>query len=298
LVFSVVFRSADHHVYHRFRELAHAGQGGGCSSTLRARSSGVKTALHASLAVLLWIGLAACSGERTGGAGAGIASGGPVPAPVVAHGVTLLHGSIPQQFKTSVNEGGDYQLTPAARANGVEASYWVQWSGIEQPPNGPAYDVSGSFTALKLASGAWQLFDVTGAVLHTLCNSDGTFATKGDDYAGVYVGQTARGDYRNIRLELQRSGTTHTGTLRYTNPYGEVQTFRILGFHRTAATDITVRHMDGEFVLWAHEVGAKVRRRPHSLPEDALQVRGTGFTLGWLPPSNHFVAVTLRREGA
>lgn len=289
-------RSADLHVYHRFHELAHAGKGGDARSTLRVRNSGVKTARRISLA-LLWIGLIACSGERAGGAGAVIDSGGPVPAPVIAHGVTLLHGSIPQQFKVSVSAGAaDYEVTPAARANGVEASYWVHWSGIEQRRDGRAEDVSGSFTALQLASGAWQLFAVSDAVLNTLCNSDGTFATKGDDYSGVYMGRTESGNYQNIRLDLQRSGTTHTGTLRYTNPSGEVQTFRILGFHRIAAEDIAVRHMDGQFVLWAQEVGAKIRRRPRSLPKDALEIRGTGFALGWLPPEQ-FVAVSLRREG-
>lgn len=262
------------------------------------RCSGVKAARRISLIALLWIGLIACSGEQAGGARAGIDSGTPVPAPVIAHGVTLLHGSIPQQFKVSVSEGGDYEVTPAARANGIEASYWVQWSGLEQRPDGRAEDVSGSFTALRLASGAWQLFDVTGLVLNTLCNSDGTFATKGDDYAGVYVGRAEEGNFENIRLELQRSGTTHTGTLRYTNPSGKVQTFRILGFHRIATKDITVRHMDGQFVLWAHEVGAKIRRPPRSLPKDALEIRGTGFALGWLPPDQSFVAVSLRREGA
>lgn len=261
------------------------------------RSSGVKTARRASLIALLWIGLTACSGERAGGANAVIDAGGPVPAPVIAHGVTLLNGSIPQQFKVSVSAGGDYVMTPAAHANGVEASYWVQWSGIEQPPNGPAEDVSGSFTALQLASGAWQLFAVSDDVLNTLCNSDGTFATKGDDYSGVYVGRTESGDYRNVRLDLQRSGTTHTGTLRYTNPSGEVRTFRILGFHRIAAEGITVRHMDGRFELWAHEVGAKIRRPPRSLPKDALEVRGTGFALGWLPPDQFFISVILGREG-
>lgn len=246
--------------------------------------------------MLLWVGLIACSGEQAGGASAGIDSGTPVPAPVIAHGVTLMHGSIPQQFQVSVNAGGDYVMTPAANANGVEASFGIHWSGIEQRPDGRAEDVSGSFTALRLASGAWQLFDVTGLVLNTLCNSDGTFATQGDDYVGVYVGRAEEGDYRNIRLELQRSGTTHTGTLRYTNSSGELQTFRILGFHRTAATDIAVRHMDGEFVLWAYEVETKIRRRPQSLPKGRLEVRGTGFTLGWLPP-HEFTAVTLRREG-
>jgi hypothetical protein len=271
---------------------------GSCFSTLRVRSSGVKAARRASLSVLLWVGLAACSGERAGGAGAVIDSSGPVPAPVIAHGVTLLNGSIPPQFKVSVSDGGDYEVTPAARANGVEASYWVQWSGVEQRPDGRAEDVSGSFTALKLGSGAWQLFAGAADVLNTLCNSDGTFATKGDDYSGVYVGRTESGSYQNVRLELQRSGTTHTGTIRYTNPSGEVQTFRILGFHRIAGEDIAVRHMDGQFVLWAHEVGAKVRRPPRSLPKDALEIRGTGFALGWLPPQQNFVSVILRREGA
>jgi hypothetical protein len=247
--------------------------------------------------MLLWVGLIACSGEHAGGASAGVDSGGPVPAPVIEHGVTLLHGSIPQQFKVSVSAGGDYVMTPAAHANGVEASYWVQWSGIEQPPNGPAEDVSGSFTALKLASGAWQLFAGAADVLNTLCNSDGTFATKGDDYSGVYVGRAESGNYQNVRLDLQRSGTTNTGTLRYTNPVGEVHTFRILGFHRVAAQDATVRHMDGQFVLWAHEVGS-INRPPQSLPKDALEVRGTGFALGWLPPQQSFVSVILRREGA
>jgi hypothetical protein len=217
---------------------------------------------------------------------------------VIAHGVTLLHGSIPQQFKTSVSAGGDYVMTPAAHANGVEASYWIQWSGIEQARDGRAEDVSGSFTALKLASGAWQLFAGAADVLNTLCNSDGTFATKGDDYSGVYVGRTESGNYQNVRLDLQRSGTTHTGTLRYTNPSGEVQTFRILGFHRIAAEDIAVRHMDGQFALWAHELGAKIRRPPRSLPKDALEIRGTGFALGWLPPQQSFVSVILHREGA
>jgi hypothetical protein len=247
--------------------------------------------------MLLWIGLIACSGERAGGASARIDSGGPVPVPVIEHGVTLLHGSIPQQFKTSVSEGGDYDVTPAARANGVEASFLVRWSGIEQPRDGRAEDVSGSFTALKLASGAWQLFAGAADVLNTICNSDGTFATKGDDYSGVYLGRTESGNYQNVRLELQRSGTTHTGTLRYTNPVGEVQTFRILGFHRIAAEDLTVRHMDGQFVLWAQEVGS-INRPPQSLPKDALEVRGSGFALGWLPPQQSFVSVVLRREGA
>lgn len=249
--------------------------------------------------MLLWVGLAACSGERAGGVSARIDdSGGPVPAPVIAHGVTLLHGSIPQQFKTSVSEGGDYEVTPAARANGVEASFLVLWSGIEQSLDGRAEDVSGSFTALKLASGAWQLFAGAGEVLNTLCNGDGTFATKGDDYSGVYVGRTESGNYQNVRLDLQRSGTTHTGTLRYTNPEGEVQTFRILGFHRVAAQDITVRHTDGQFVLWAQEEGGSVRGHPQCLPKGALEVRDTGFALGWLPPQQSFVSVMLRREGA
>ncbi|MEO8381658.1 MAG: hypothetical protein ABI779_18495 [Acidobacteriota bacterium] len=216
---------------------------------------------------------------------------------MIEHGVTLLHGSIPQQFKASVSAGGDYEVTPAARANGVEASFLVNWSGIEQPRDGRAEDVSGSFTALKLASGAWQLFAGNADVLNTLCNSDGTFATKGDDYSGVYVGRTESGNYQNVRLDLQRSGTTHTGTLRYTNPVGEVLTFRVLGFHRVAAQDIAVRHMDGQFVLWAQEEGS-INRPPQFLPKDALEVRGNGFALGWLPPQQRFVSVILRREGA
>jgi hypothetical protein len=75
-----------------------------------------------------------------------------------------------------------------------------------------------------------------------------------------------------------------------------VQTFRILGFHRIAAKDVTVRHMDGQFVLWAQEVGGSIRRRPQCLPKDALEVRGTGFVLGWLPPGQGVSAV-LRRQG-
>lgn len=205
----------------------------------------------------------------------------------------LLHGALPEQATISATEGGDYEMTSAARANGVDASYAVQWSGIERTKDGRAEDVSGSFTALKLASSAWQLFAGAGDVLNSLCTSEGTFSTKGDDYAGVYVGTTERGDYRNIRLELRRSGPTHVGTLRYI-PWGEAQTFRILGFHRIAAQDAAVRHMDGRFEFWAQEDGA-IHRRPVAAPAGTVEVRGTAITLGWLPPQQS-VAVTLHRE--
>lgn len=70
------------------------------------------------------------------------------------HGVVLLHGSIPAQLEVSASAGGDYEVTPAARTNGVETSYAVSWSGVDRASDGRAEDVSGSFTALKLASGA------------------------------------------------------------------------------------------------------------------------------------------------
>lgn len=188
--------------------------------------------------------LAACAGEQAGGA-APAADAGPVPQAVIEHGVLLLNGSIPEHLAVSASAGGDYEVTPAERANGVEASYSVSWSGVDRMSDGRAEDVSGSFTALKLASGAWQLFAGVGNVLNTLCTSDGAFSTYEEDLSGVYAGATERGDYRDIRLELRRSGRTHTGTLRYTNPWGEVQTFRVLGFHRVAAEDVAVRYMDG-----------------------------------------------------
>jgi hypothetical protein len=109
------------------------------------------------------------------------------------------------------------------------------------------------------------------------------------------VGATERGDYRDIHLELRRSGRTHTGTLRYTNPWGEVQTFRVLGFHRVAAEDVAVRHMDGQIEFWAQEEGS-VRRRPTAAPEKTVEMRTGTISLGWLPPQQS-VAVTLHREG-
>ncbi|MEO8381138.1 MAG: hypothetical protein ABI779_15875 [Acidobacteriota bacterium] len=243
------------------------------------------------LLVLACACLAACRNEQAGRAGG---DAGSVPQAVMEHGVLLLNGSIPEHLAVSASAGGDYEVTPAARANGVEASFAVSWSGVERMSDGRAEDVSGSFTALKLASDAWQLFAGAGEVLDTLCNSDGTFATKGDDYSGVYVGRTESGNYHSIRMDLQRDGTTHTGTLRYTNPVGDVQTFRILGFHRVAAEDAAVQHMDGQIEFWAQEAGSS-HHRPQSLPKDALEVRGAVFALGWLPPQQR-VAVTLRRE--
>jgi hypothetical protein len=247
------------------------------------------------LLVLACAALAACAGgEQAGGAGPA-ADGGDVPQAVMEHGVLLLHGSIPAQLAVSATEGGDYEVTPAARANGVEASYAVSWSGVDRASDGRAEDVSGSFTALKLASGAWQLFAGAGDVLNTLCTSEGAFSTHGEDFSGVYAGATERGDYRDIRLQLRRSGATHTGTLRYTNPWGEVQTFRVLGFHRVAAEDVAVRHMDGRMEFWAQEEGS-VRRRPAAAPAKALEMRNGAISLGWLPPQQS-VAVTLQRRG-
>lgn len=243
--------------------------------------------------VLVCAGLAACTGEQAGGAGP--ADTGSVPQAVMEHGVLLLHGSTPAQLAVSANVGGDYEVTPAARANGVEASYAVTWRGVDRATDGRAEDVSGSFTALKLASGAWQLFAGAGDVLNTLCSSDGTFSTHGEDFSGVYVGATERGDYRDIRLELRRSGATHTGTLRYTNPWGEVQTFRVLGFHRVAAEDVAVRHMDGRVEFWAQEEGS-MRRRPAAAPAQKVEMRPGAISLGWLPPQQS-VAVTLHRNG-
>lgn len=247
------------------------------------------------LLVLVCAGLAACTdGEQAGNADPAT-NAGPVPQAVMEHGVLLLHGSIPAQLAVSATAGGDYEVTPAVRANGVEASYAVSWSGVDQSPEGRAENVSGSFTALKLASGAWQLFAGAGDVLNTLCTSDGTFSTRGEDFSGVYVGATERGDYRDIRLELRRSGATHTGTLRYTNPWGEVQTFRVIGFHRVAAADVAVRHMDGRMEFWAQEEGS-VRRRPTAAPAQTVELRPGAISLGWLPPQQS-LAVTLRREG-
>jgi hypothetical protein len=248
----------------------------------------------AMLLVLVCAGLTRCTGEQAAGAGPA-ADAGAVPQAVMEHGVLLLHGSMPAQLTVSANEGGDYEVTPAARSNGVEASYAVTWSGVDQATDGRAEDVSGSFTALKLASGAWQLFAGAGDVLNTLCTSDGAFSTRGEDVSGVYVGATERGDYRDIRLELRRSGATHTGTLRYTNPWGEVQTFRVLGFHRVAAEDVAVRHMDGRVEFWAQEEGS-MRRRPAAAPEQKVEMRPGAISLGWLPPQQS-VAVTLHREG-
>jgi hypothetical protein len=243
---------------------------------------------------LICAGLTGCTGEQAGGA-VPATDADAVPQAVIEHGVLLLHGSIPAQLAVSANEGGDYEVTPAARSNGVEASYAVTWRGVDRATDGRAEDVSGSFTALKLASGAWQLFTGAGDVLNTVCTSDGAFSTRGEDVSGVYVGATERGDYRNIRLELQRSGATHTGTLRYTNPWGEVQTFRVLGFHRVAAEDMAVRHMDGRMEFWAQEEGS-MRRPPTAAPTQAVEVRTGAISLAWLPPRQS-VAVTLRRDG-
>jgi hypothetical protein len=242
---------------------------------------------------LICAGLAACTGDQAGGVQG--SDGGSVPKAVIEHGVLLLHGSTPAQLTLSASAGGDYEVTPAARANGVEAAYAVTWSGVERAGDGRAEDVSGSFTALKLASGAWQLFAGAGDVLNTLCTSDGAFSTHGEDFSGVYEGATERGDYRDIRLELRRSGATHTGTLRYTNPWGEVQTFRVLGFHRLAAEDMAVRHMDGRMEFWAQEEGS-VRRRPAAASAETVEVRPGAISLGWLPPQQS-VAVTLQRRG-
>jgi hypothetical protein len=246
------------------------------------------------LLALVCAAVAACTGEQSGGAGPAI-NAGAVPRAVMEHGVVLLHGSIPAQLEVAATAGGDYEVTPAARANGVEASYAVSWSGVDRTPDGRAEDVSGSFTALQLASGAWQMFAGAGDVLNTVCTSEGAFSTHGEDFSGVYAGATERGDYRDIRLELQRSGATHTGTLRYTNPWGEVQTFRVLGFHRVAAEDVAVRHMDGRMEFWAQEEGS-VRRRPAAAPAQTVEVRPGAISLGWLPPQQS-LAVTLRREG-
>jgi len=243
---------------------------------------------------LVCAGLTGCTREQADGA-APAANAGAVPQAVMEHGVLLLQGSIPAQLTFSANEGGDYDVTPAVRANGVEASFAVTWRGVDRTTGGRAEDVSGSFTALKLASGAWQLFAGAGDVLNTLCTSDGTFSTHGEDFAGVYVGATERGDYRDIRLELQHSGRTHAGTLRYTNPWGEVQTFRVLGFHRVAAADVAVRHMDGRMEFWAQEEGSS-HRRPMAAPAQTVQVRTEAISLGWLPPRQS-VAVTLHRKG-
>jgi hypothetical protein len=223
-------------------------------------------------------GLTGCTGEQAGGGGPG-ADSGSVPKAVMEHGVLLLHGSRPAQLAVSASAGGDYEVTPAARANGVEASYAVAWS----------------VTALKLASGAWQLFAGAGDVLNTLCTSDGAFSTHGEDLSGVYVGATERGDYREIHLELRRAGRSHTGTLRYTNPWGEVQTFRVLGFHRVAAEDVAVRHMDGRMEFWAQEEGS-MRRGPNAAPAQKVEMRTGAISLGWLPPRQS-VAVILHREG-
>jgi hypothetical protein len=246
------------------------------------------------LLILVCAGVAACTGEQTGGAGRAT-NAGPVPKAVMERGVVLLHGSIPAQLAVSSYAGGDYEVTPAAHANGVEASYAVSWTGVDRAADGRAEDVSGSFTALKLASGTWQLFAGAGDVLNTLCTSDGAFATHGEDLSGVYAGATERGDYRDIRLELQRNGATHTGTLRYTNPWGEVQTFRVLGFHRIAAEDVAVRHMDGRMEFWAQEEGS-MRRRPAAAPAKTVEMRPGAISLGWLPPQQS-LAVTLRRRG-
>jgi hypothetical protein len=246
------------------------------------------------LVALVCAGLAACTGDQAGGGGPG-ANGGSVPKAVMEHGVLLLHGSIPAQLAASASAGGDYEVTPAARANGVEASYAVAWSGVDRAADGRAEDVSGSFTALKLASGAWQLFAGAGDVLNTLCTSDGAFSTHGEDLSGAYEGATERGDYRDIHLELRRAGRTHTGTLRYTNPWGEVQTFRVLGFHRVAAEDVAVRHMDGRMEFWAQEEGS-MRRGPNAAPAQTVEVRPGAISLGWLPPRQS-VAVTLHRKG-
>lgn len=246
------------------------------------------------LLALVCAGLTGCTGEQAGGA-VPAAAAGAVPQAVMEHGVLLLHGSIPAQLTVSANEGGDYEVTPAARSNGVEASYAVTWRGVDWTTDGRAEDVSGSFTALKLASGAWQLFAGAGDVVNTLCTSEGAFSTHGEDISGVYVGATERGDYRDIRLELQRNGATHTGTLRYTNPWGEVQTFRVLGFHRIAAEDVAVRHMDGQMEFWTHE-GGSVRRRPAAAPAKTVEMRNGAISLGWLPPQQS-VAVTLQRRG-
>jgi predicted small secreted protein len=244
------------------------------------------------LLVLACVCLAACRNEQAGRAGG---DAGSVPQAVMEHGVLLLNGSIPEHLAVSASAGGDYEVTPAARANGVEASFAVSWSGVERMSDGRAEDVSGSFTALKLASGAWQLFAGAGEVLNTLCASDGTFSTHGEDFSGVYAGATERGNYREIRLELRRDGATHTGTLRYTNPLGEVQTFRVLGFHRVAAEDVAVRHMDGRIEFWAQEEGS-MRGRPNAAPAQTVEVRPGAITLGWLPPRQS-VAATLHRRG-
>lgn len=244
------------------------------------------------LLALVCAAIAGCTGEQAGSPATNADS---VPQAVMEHGVVLLHGSIPAQLAVSASAGGDYEVTPAARANGVEASYAVSWSGVDRASDGRAEDVSGSFTALRLASGAWQLFAGAGDVLNTLCTSEGAFSTHGEDFSGVYAGATERGDYRDIRLELRRSGATHTGTLRYTNSWGEVQTFRVLGFHRVAAEDVAVRHMEGRMEFWAQEEGS-VRRRPAAAPAKALEIRNGAISLGWLPPQQS-LAVTLRREG-
>jgi hypothetical protein len=142
--------------------------------------------------MLVCAALSACAGgEQAGGAGLATNTGS-VPRAVMEHGVLLLQGSIPAQLKVSATAGGDYEVTPAARANGVEASYAVSWSGVDQSPEGRAEDVSGSFTALKLASGAWQLFAGAGDVLNTLCTSEGAFSTQGEDFSGVYTGASGR----------------------------------------------------------------------------------------------------------